>query len=117
MEYLMNNKPIILSNNNNKIIFNCFNNLKDNIDINYYYTLLNKLNDIDINNLINYINMKWYKMKKLINENFTENNKYAKVNIKQINSNNDLNIILKDFIKSDKILGIFVINCIHKLFY
>ena len=117
MEYILNNRPIILSNCNNNIIFNCFDNLSDHIDINYYYKLLNKLNDIDTNNLINYINMKWFKMKRLIIENFQDDNIYIYIYINKNNNLNDLNYILKDFIKSDKILGIFVINCIHKLFY
>jgi hypothetical protein len=117
MEYILNNKPIILSKHNNNIIFNCFDNLSTHINVNYYYTLLNKLNDIDMNNLINYINMKWHKMKKLIIENFQDDNIYINLNINKNDKNNDLNDILNNFIKSDKILSIFVINCIHKLFY
>ena len=115
MEYVMNNNPIILSDSYNNIVFDCFDNLKENIDIIYYYKLLNKLNNIDIKNLINFINMKWSKMKKLIKENFQENTNYLEINIIKDN-HKDLNYILKDFIKSDKILGIFIINCIHRLF-
>ena len=115
MEYIINNKPIILSDSYNNIVFNCLDNLKENIDVSYYYNLLNKLSKIDAKNLINYINMKWSKMKILIKDNFQEKTHYLNLNIIKDN-NKDLNDILNNFIKSDKIIGIFIINCIHRLF-
>ena len=36
--------------------------LRDYIDIEIYYKQLNKLNDIDYKNIINYLNIQWTKI-------------------------------------------------------
>lgn len=115
-EYIINKKIIILSNNNNNNIYNCFNILNEHININKYYDILNKLELYQINNLLNFIYIKWKKMLILINDNF-KNNNYKNISIqKNIIKIYELNNVFNNFINNDKSLAIFIINCIHLFF-
>ena len=115
-EYIINKKIIVLSNNKNNNIYSCFNLLDEYININKYYNILNKLELYQINNLLNFIYIKWKKMMILINNNF-ENNAYKNISIKKyISKIDELNNNLINFINNDKSLAIFIINCIHFFF-
>lgn len=112
-DYISNNKIIILSNIKNTNSYKCFDILYENLDIYYYYNILNRLEKYQIDNLLNYIKIKWINLKNLLNKKFSKNNKYH--NLEFIFLDNLDNTFIK-FINNNKILAIFIINCIHLCF-
>ena len=112
MEYILTNKPIIINNNTYNRYFDCFNILSNNINVSKYYNILNKCEDYHINNLLDFINIKWSKMLYLINNEYTKNKYKNKEFVKNI----DFNKTINKFINNDRVLAVFIINCIHRFF-
>lgn len=112
MEYILTNKPIIINNKTYNRYLNCFDILSDNINVSKYYDILNKCEPYHINNLLDFINIKWSKMVYLINIEYKEN-KYTN---KELKKRDGINETINEFINNDQVLAIFIINSIHKFF-
>lgn len=103
MSYILTkNKKIIKEYN---FEYNFLNNFKEYININYYYDIYNTLSDNNIKNIYNYIYIKWYLIKNKLN---IQEPILKKLDIYD---KNKFNNIIKEFIKNDISLAIFVINC------
>ena len=102
MNYIINkNKKIIKQYDFN---FDFLDDFKEYIDINSYYDIFNSLDDIGIKNIYNYLFIKWYIIKNKLSLN-------EPILIKQnIYEKHIFNNIIKEFIKNDISLAIFVIN-------
>ena len=75
--------------------------LKDYVDVDIIYNVINVIGEQTIKNIINYIFLKWAK----INKNISYNN------IKQIDIN-QFNNKLIEFINDELYKGVYVYNCI-----
>lgn len=102
MNYILNkNKKIVKLYNHQ---FDFLDNFKDYININMYYDIYNTFNEINIKNIYNFIYIKWYLIKNKLNI------KEQLLKKKDVYSKDEFNIIIKNFIKDDISLAIFIIN-------
>ena len=100
--HIIQNKVILREVINQEYNFTFLNIFKEYIDIEKYYNILQY---VSYKNIINYMNIKWCKMKKQIDQyNLIE--KINKCNCEQFNN------ILNIFINKEYALAIFVINTI-----
>ena len=100
--HIINNKIILRKIINQKYNYQFLDIFKEYIDIEKYYNILQY---VSYKNIINYMNIKWCKMKKQIDQyNLIE--KINKCNCEQFNN------ILNIFINKEYALAIFVINTI-----
>ena len=100
--HIIQNKVILREIINQEYNFTFLNIFKEYIDIEKYYNILQY---VSYKNIINYMNIKWCKMKKQIDQyNLIE--KINKCNCEQFNN------ILNIFINKEYALAIFVINTI-----
>ena len=60
------------------------NHLKDYVNIQKYYNKLNKFDNNDYKNIINYLNIQWSKILLNIDDEFYSNIKISKINTMQI---------------------------------
>ena len=100
--HIIQNKVILREIINQEYNFTFLNTFKEYIDIEKYYNILQY---VSYKNIINYMNIKWCKMKKQIDrDNLIE--KINKCNCEQFDN------ILNIFINKEYALAIFVINTI-----
>ena len=100
--HIIQNKVILREIINQEYNFTFLNIFKEYIDIEKYYNILQY---VSYKNIINYMNIKWCKMKKQIDQyNLIE--KINKCNCEQFDD------ILNVFINKEYALAIFVINTI-----
>jgi hypothetical protein len=98
--------------------FNFLDLLKENVDIEVYYNIINNLDSYVFKNLWNNLLKEWSKSIKYMQRN--KNKKYDNylVDSYKIIHNiiyaQELNEYLDNFIKNDKFKAFFVINCILK---
>ena len=98
------------NNNNNNIDFDFLDLLKDYININIYYYIINSLSIQTIKNIYNFIFIRWDIISNELNEkNVLEYNR--KITFEEFND------IIKTFINNKYYLGIFVINSIQQYLY
>ena len=81
--------------------------LQDYMDVEKYYKKLNKLEDIDYKNIINYLNIQWTKILNEIDDEY-----YSSIQISKIYSCNKtiFNQKMNEFINNNYTMGIFFIN-------
>tara|TARA_Y100000593_G_scaffold90286_1_gene176373 strand:- start:806 stop:1087 length:282 start_codon:yes stop_codon:yes gene_type:complete len=81
--------------------------LKDYMDVEKYYKKLNKLEDIDYKNIINYLNIQWTKILQEIDDEY-----YSSIKLKKIYKCDKIsfNEKMNEFINMNYTMGIFFIN-------
>ena len=81
--------------------------LRDYMDIEIYYKQLNKLNDIDYKNIINYLNIQWTKINYRIDDEY-----YNSISIDKIHKCDKPTFIkiMNQFINNNYTMGVFFIN-------
>ena len=104
-------------NRENNYMFDCFDILQENIDINYFYNYLNSLIEYKLKNILNTIISRWedirinyLKLKSIDSEYYQQSYKY----IHEIITYEDFNKILNIFISKDKFKALFCLKCILK---
>ena len=104
---------------NSDYSYNCLNVLKNNIDINFYNSILNSLDFYLYKYLWNNIVNKWNNIIKIMNKNKNFiNSKYYGLKfdyIHELISQEKLNKELKYFIDNDKLKCIIVIHSIEEI--
>ena len=81
--------------------------LKDYMDVEKYYKKLNKLEDIDYKNIINYLNIQWTKILQEIDDEY-----YSSIKLKKIYKCDKIsfNEKMNEFVNMNYTMGIFFIN-------
>ena len=83
------------------------NHLKDYVNIQKYYNKLNKFDNNDYKNIINYLNIQWSKILLNIDDEFYSNIKISKIN--KCNAN-IFNTKMNEFINNNYTMGMVFIN-------
>ena len=100
--HIIKNKPLKLFKCNVKYNYTFLNHFKEYYDIIYFYNLLEYVN---LKNIINYIHLKWLKIKNTINK----NNNIEKI---YICDSVRFDEILNKFINNEYSISIFTVNLI-----
>lgn len=106
-----------IKKNSNTNLFNFLDPLKENIDIEVYYNIINNLDPYVLKNLWNNVIKEWSKSMKYMQRNKKKYDNYLVDSYKIIHKiiySRELNELLNYFIKNDKFKAFFVINCILK---
>lgn len=97
--------------------YNCFDILKEHLNIQVYNKYLNTLIEYKLKIIWNHIVLKWIKINnQLINDNEFNQSIYSKQKYNHIHRGiieEELNDLLNTFINNDKFKAIFAINCIQ----
>lgn len=97
--------------------YNCFDILKEHLNIQVYKKYLNTLIEYKLKTIWNHIVLKWIKINnQLINDNEFKQSIYSEQTYNHIHERiieEELNDLLNTFINDDKFKAIFAINCIQ----